>query len=188
MHVCSNVSWINLLQPRVTPKFKYCTWIHQPTFLRQKMTQKTEFDPGSEWTLAICLTHASRTLVSSIEQLKTKWCNNNWSSMGLISRNLLHIYKSCCILSTNEGLWNTVLCMLSRVKAPWTWLMYVPRDCTWHYPLLHLRICGWENIPKVLDAWNQLILAMLDLYIEKPMRVLYVYAYPNIPFIVSTSK
>ncbi len=27
-------------------------------------TQKKEFDPGSEWTLAICLTHASRTLLS----------------------------------------------------------------------------------------------------------------------------
>ena len=38
--------------------------VHQVLPLREKSYSKEEFDPGSEGTLAICLTHASRTLFS----------------------------------------------------------------------------------------------------------------------------
>ncbi len=40
-----------------------------PTYSEPKQTLKNlkwEFDPGSGWTLAVCLTHASRTVPSGI--------------------------------------------------------------------------------------------------------------------------
>ena len=54
----------------------------QAKFWTGKQTLTWEFDPGSGWTLAACLTHASRTKRSEVFGRKIDWVADGWVTRG----------------------------------------------------------------------------------------------------------